>query len=252
MHNREAGAYALDRLLGEGTIVPPTTTTGDGNDGLGAYQQIVPGMFTAAHNGQSLRGISNKDLLRNPDVGRQLVLDALMGHQDRHWGNMAFSWADPDGPKTAQNLRVHGIDNGYALAETKSGQSPGSWDIRDNWGETGGSERHNLIKQFFERIPDQFLEQLKDVTTKDITKALAESGLTKKSAIEATALRLAVLKADPELLGRMVASSDSRAGQQQFQYQSHHKQAKLLREAGLPESTIDDIKRDVAAALQDS
>jgi hypothetical protein len=252
MHNREAAAYELDRLLGDGTVVPITTTTGEGDLGLGAYQQIVPGIFTAAFNGQALRSISNKDLLRHPDVGRLLVMDALMGHQDRHHGNMAFSWIDPNGPKTAQNLRVHGIDNGYGLAETKRGQNPSSWDIRDNWGQTGGSERTKLLKQFFERIPDQLLEQLKDVTTKDVTKALASSGLTNKSLIESVALRLAVMKADPELLGRMIAAGGSRDGQQQFQYQSHHKQKKLLQEAGLPESTLDDIKRDVAAGLRDS
>jgi len=252
MHNREAGAYALDHLLGEGVIVPETTTTGQGIKGLGAYQRMLPDLFTAAQNGQSLRGISNKDLLRHPGVGRQLVLDALMGHQDRHYGNMGFSWIDPSGPKTAENLRVHAIDNGYALAETTPGQSPGSWDIRDNWSETGGSERRNFVKEFFERIPDHVLDRLKDVSTKDVAQALVSSGLTSKSAIEAVALRLAVMKADPELLGRMISADDSRSAQQNFQFQSHHKQKKLLQEAGLPESTLADIQRDVAAALQDA
>lgn len=252
MHNREAGAYALDRLLGDGVIVPETITTGEGDKGLGAYQHIVPGLFTAAQNGQSLRSIPNNDLIRHADVGRQLVLDALMGHQDRHYGNMGFSWIDPNGPKTAENLRVHAIDNGYALAETTSGQSPDSWDIRDNWTETGGSERYTLAKEFFERIPDHVLDRLKDVSTKDIAQALVSSGLKSKSAIEAVALRLAVMKADPELLGRMISSNNSRTGQQNFQYQSHHKQKKLLQEAGLPESTLADIQRDVAAALRDA
>jgi hypothetical protein len=255
MHNREAGAYALDALLGPGTIVPPTTTTGSGQRGLGAYQQVVPNMFTAGwRDGRAheLQSISNKDLIRHAEVGRLLVLDALMGHQDRHGNNMAFSWKDPQGPKTAENLRIHAIDNGYALADTVAGQSPRSWDIRDNWSSTGSSERSKLLKQFFERIPDHLLEQLQDVTTKDVTKALASVGLTSESAIESVALRLAVLKADPELLGRLIDQKGSVSGQQAFQHMSHHKQKKLLQDAGLPESTLDDIQRDVAEALQDA
>jgi len=252
MHNREAAAYQFDRLLGDGVIVPVTATAGEGVAGLGAYQAFVPNLKTVHQAHSELKHLSNEDLLRNPDVGRLLLLDVLMGHQDRHYGNMAFSWSDPKGPKTAENLRIHGIDNGYAFAEKKAGQAPHNWDIRDDWHATGGRERGQLVKQFFEEIPDQLLEKIKDVTTKDLTKALGGVGLTSKSAIESMAVRLAVMKADPELLGRMMESDGSKGAQARFQYQSTHSPGELLKQAGLPESTLDDIKREVVAGLKGS
>jgi len=252
MHNREEAAYEIDRLLGEDTIVPVTRSSGEGEDGLGAYQAWIEGMQTAANAGHLLDRISNEDLLRHQDVGRIMVLDVLLGHQDRHPGNLGFSWVDPYKPHTAENLRLHAIDNGYALATTEPWQEDYSWDIREPWPATG-DRRNDLVENYFKAVPDEMRQRLQNLSTKDVAKALIKSGLKDKELIMAAAVRLALLKHNPEALAKMISDSggDSYMGQRQFQYQSHHKPEELLAEMDLPASTYANIQRDVRAALRD-
>jgi len=245
MHNREKGAYELDRLLGAGTVIPPTTSTGEGHDGLGAYQTFVDG-FTTFNNESSRSRFSRDDMLRHADVGRIMVLDALMGHQDRHGGNIGISRVDPNGPTTPQNTRFHAIDNGYALAETRSNQSSGSWDIRDPW-------RSNLFRDYFEAMPQDMQDRLARVSTKDLASALIGSGLKNKSLLEAAAVRLAVLKDNPEALYSLMSQHCSREGQRQFQYLSHHKPDELLRNhTDLDPDALESIRREINETLSAS
>jgi len=256
LHQREQGAYEIDKLLGEGVIVPATISTGTGETGLGSYQDMIPGLKSFNRAGNDLKDISTDDLLRHQDVQRLLVLDAITGHQDRHRSNLTFSLVDPTKKATADNVRFHAIDNGYSLARTEAGQYPGSWDIRDSWSFSGPAPgRDELMAKIFEYLPDYIYDRVKKVDRKDLMKALARTGFKDASVLEAAAVRLAVLQNNREALGKLIkeAGGYSTDGQREFQYMSHHEPAKLFREyTDLPESTVEDIAKEAKAALREA
>ena len=271
MHSREQGAYQIDRLLGDGVITPATVSAGDtevtdsdqlkSGEGVGSYQAWIPGLrlFDEVNEGASsedsvaFKGMSNADFLRHPDVGRMIVLDALTGNQDRHGGNLGYSWKDPNKPKTIENLRFHAIDNGFSLAKTVTSshedQKPRNWDIRDVW-HYSGKPRETLVQDYFKDMPQDMRDRLKKIETKDLAKTLIDSGLKDPSVLESAAVRLAVLKDNPEALEFLIKRATSVWGQKEFQYRSHHEAKELLQDhTDLDDSAFDDIKKDVAAAL---
>jgi hypothetical protein len=257
LHLREQAAYALDRLLGDGAVTPATVS-----DGNGSYQAFVPGAKILHDADRALRKITNEDLLRHPDVQRLVVLDALTGQEDRHGGNAMFQWIDPDKPKTAENLRIISIDNGYALADGDSKRGPGSYPIRDPWVSTGDKkERRKIAKELLARIPEELHEQLKKVEIEDMLGSLVESGITDRSALRAAAVKLAAMQDNPRVVGSFIGQhrepydeydeSAAQKGQAAWHWAAQSDPEKLLRDhTDLPEDTLGDIDRKVAAALR--
>ena len=273
---REAAAYEIDQLLGDGRVVPPSLRrTGPGG---GAYQAFVPGaksLYDDSEEGSTLAGIPTRDLVRHPQIQRMTVLDALIGHEDRHAGNVMFSWADPSGPKTADNLRFHAIDNGYALAETSGKEGAAEdemFDIRDpwlastNWRESENiRDRWQIQKGILSEISPELHEQLKQVDPAKMAETMVRSGIRDAGAIQAALVRLIVMQENPKVVGSFIsrrkdddlrrvpgpwAQSASVKGQKDWQRQSHLSPEKLLRDhTDLPPQALADLKKIVREAL---
>ena len=238
LHLREQAAYGLDRILGDGVVVPPTVS-----DGTGSYQSFVDG---AQNWGGGDRGkVTPKQLLRHPEVQRTILLDFLMGHEDRHSSNMMFSWADPKGPKTIDNIRFHAIDNGYAFASPEDKHGPNDFVVRHPWD-------NEVVEGIAKRIPDELHDQLKKVDIGEALKAVAGSGIKNRGALRTTGVRIRALQANPEVIGKIMKEKglDAREAQQEFHWLASSDPAKLFQEySGLPTSALDDINRQVDAAL---
>ena len=272
---REEASYEIDRLLGDGTVVPASVAVMSGTDGGGSYQAFVPGAISfygdgSELQGKRLEGISTKDLIRHPHVQRMTVLDALLGHEDRHGGNVMFSWKDPKGPKTANNLQIHAVDNGYALAEGHKKAGGNTFSIRDPWSATIDwrdpdklEDRWDIQKKILSKIPEALHKQMKQVDPADVAKAMVKSGIKDASAIRAALVRLVVLQDNPEALKPFIrrrrsdppqwgpqADSSAVKGQEDWQNMSHRDPEKLIRDhTDLPENTLMNIRNMAKKAL---
>lgn len=279
---REDAAYKIDALLGDGRVVPASAMVvpeGGGRLSGGAYQAFVPGaknFIDDAEGRGELRRLRTADLVQHPQVQRMTVLDALIGHEDRHPGNVMFSWADPQGPRTAENLRIHAIDNGYCLAESrgKSGLPEDElFDIRDPWNATTDwrdpdavQDRWQIQKKILGKIPEQLHEQIKQVKPADMAKAMVAAGIRDEGAIQSALVRLVAMQDNPEVLGSFIgrrrddnpreippvwARSAAQKGQADWHRQSHHNPARLLNNhTDLDaDEAIRDIRRAVSEAL---
>jgi hypothetical protein len=240
LHLREQAAYTLDRLLGDGVVVPPTVS-----DGTGSYQAFVPGAKTWA--GGNRGSVTDTDLKRHPEVQRTILIDVLMGHEDRHGNNMMFSWADPTGPKNIDNMRFHAIDNGYAFAHPKDKQSAEDFVVRHPWDDS-------VVKSVVEQIPDELHEKLKEVKPQDLLKTLVSSGIKDEGALATAAFRLLALQDNPGIIGKLMAQGGRRrsthAAQQKFHWLAAKEPEKLLEDyTDLPKSKVDEIKQQVQDAM---
>jgi hypothetical protein len=272
---REQAAYELDALLGDGRVVPASAALdviegfSTGRKKGGALQAFVPGASDIADGGYQIADISSDDFARHPDVQRMTVLDVLMGHEDRHHGNVMFSW-DDSGNRGIENLRFHAIDNGYSFAEGHEKQSKRSFDVRDPWmaavhdlSEESIKDRWKIQKAILRHIPEKIHEQLKKVKLPDMLEKLVASGIKDESALRAAAVRLRVLQDNPEVLKSFIdrhrdslggfmdmPRSAAQQGQMEFQYQSHKNPHQLLRDhTDLEPDAYDQIVDQVRAAL---
>lgn len=111
-HAREAAAYALDDMLGGGGVVPPTATRGKED---GSYQAWSEGSLPM--HGDELNDLVKKvpiaDLAKSPSFHRLQLLDLVLGHEDRHRGNLLFKF---NGEEKPENLEMVAIDNGLSLS----------------------------------------------------------------------------------------------------------------------------------------
>lgn len=250
LHLREQAAYGIDRLLGDGSVVPPTVS-----DGEGSYQAFVPNAQTVANGRRELsRALGVSGLVRSPDVIRQALLMALLGSEDDHGNNVMYAWRDPTGPKTPENLRIINIDNGYSLADGKpirNGQRVG---FRDPWAGLGV-----LGKVYRKELPKKLHDQLKAIDPKEYLRVLTASGApTDKEGIEAALIRLIALQNNPKLMAKLVEEhgdpQDSGwhangGGLTKLQTLSHRDPKQLLRDyTTLDPSEVDKIKQMVQDA----
>jgi hypothetical protein len=249
LHQREQAAYGLDRLLGDGVIVPPTVS-----DGTGSYQHFRDDAKKWGGSGPT--GISTRDMSRHADVQRMLFLDEIMGHEDRHFGNLMYAWQDPDGPETADNMRILGIDNGYAFADPEAKHSVRDFATISRAGLAPFKDK--VFEDVLAGVPDALHEKIKQIKIPELLDALKKSGITKKASLMATAARIMALQDNPEVIGKFI--SQGRAadgfpkqdmGRKKWRYVSAKDPAELFRDyTDLPPSAYDDLVKmvDEAAA----
>lgn len=111
-HAREAAAFSLDDMLGPGGIVPPTVTRGKDD---GSYQAWSEGSLPMHGDdlNELVKKVPMKDLAKSPSFHRLQLLDLVLGHEDRHRGNLLFKF---NGEEKPENLEMVAIDNGLALS----------------------------------------------------------------------------------------------------------------------------------------
>lgn len=247
LHLREQAAYNVDRLIGDGAIVPPTVS-----DGKGSYQHFIDGATTVGHGSSTLKRLGSRNVARNPDVIRHAVLMALLGSEDDHGNNVMMAWKDPDGPHTVDNLRIINIDNGYTLADGKPIRAGSRVSFRDPWAGLG------ILGHVYKRaLPKELYDQIKAIDIKDYIDVLAKGGApVDREGIEAAVFRLMAFQDDPKLMAKLVerygvpraAGWDSEGGGlTELQYMSHRDPEKLFREfTSYDESEIDKVKKMVA------
>lgn len=187
---------------------------------------------------------------RHADVQRMLVMDEIMGHEDRHYGNLMYAWADPDGPKTADNMRVISIDNGYAFANPDAKRSAEDF-TTVACGERCLPFEGSVYKGVLEHVPEELHEKIKKVKIPDLLQSLKKSGITDRGALMASAARIMALQDSPDVIGKFLSGARSHdKGRKQWRYTSAKEPQKLFRDyTDLPASAYDDLVRMVDEAV---
>lgn len=230
-HAREAAVYEIDRLLGEGTIVPPTISTGDGS-----LQAWSDGAETLTRAGESLDDVSNDELKANKSFQRLVVLDAIVGHEDRSPSNVMFRWVGPR--SDASNLRFDGIDNSCALANPREKQNEESYMVLDPWSysvmdgdDEAAGMRAKAVSDVLSEIPEEMHRSMTNIDIPSFIKAMGTT--VERDAARAAAVRLVALQEDPFVLGDLIreAQGNYRKGLQKFFYMSGRNPKELLRRA---------------------
>jgi hypothetical protein len=276
-HAREQAAYSIDAMLGDGGVVPVTHTRGNDD---GSYQLWAEG--ARAMNGRDLDELVGKvsleQLSSNPDFQRLNVLDLLMGHEDRHRGNLLYYF---DGDETPENLRFAAIDNGLSMA-SPTGSSPDSrvyvhpfehWyeepgiqtvmdaspedqknpnflrELKQKKHEEGKVAGAKAVARTLSRIPPELHERIKNLDLVKVAKSMTSAGVDEEGAVRATLVRIAALQADPTIFKEMLRrnGNDLEDAWQDFQHLSGWKDDLLWRSgAG------DEAEKRIEAALRDA
>jgi hypothetical protein len=241
-YKREVAAYNVDRLLGEGTVVPPTTSNGEGS-----YQAFSEGAQTFASVAWGGKPPESK-VIDSPDFGRMHLLDMLTGHEDRHLGNIMF--VDSPG-----QVRLLAIDNGLCLADTRRKNSPYNYVVVSQWKELYPSAKmKRAVYDATHNIDEELHNRLKDVDHEEYVESIIASGLRDEGAILASLVRLSVLQRDRHFLTQMDDDDDDdedkvKAPIRRFLLQSAKSPKDLLRDAG-PGPSFEELQEVVRHALR--
>jgi hypothetical protein len=227
-HQREAAAYGFDRLLGEGTVIPPTTSTGDGS-----YQAFESGAVSLLDVFDPVMSV--EDLADNQDFHRINVLDLVLGNEDRHPGNIMFV---KDASKPGGH-RFIAIDNGFTLADPSDKGDELTWNIKDPWTDIyNGSDRleaQDALAKSTTSIDRDLHEQLQEVDHDDFVRTMVENGIKSKKAILAALVRLSAMQRDRKIVGSFTGDHHPwkfLGAQQEFQRMAAKEPKRLLDLAG--------------------
>jgi hypothetical protein len=258
-HQREAAAFGFDRLLGEGTVVPPTVSNGEGS-----YQAFEAGAQTFLDVDADFPDISVGDLSEHPDFHRINLLDAILGNEDRHRGNIMLV-ADDSQPS---GHRFIAIDNGLTLATPTKKKHAGHYVAREPWSAALASrvsyEKRDAVKervgkavaQSTQDIDPELHARLKKVTPDAFAKALTSAGVRTPAAIAAALVRFSAIQRDPKIIGKiakwMGAEGENAHLQaiQAFFYLSGKTPDKLLQLAGGDGPSPEELFKVVKRALR--
>jgi len=254
-HAREQAAYQLDSLMGGRGIVPVTATRGPED---GSYQVWVDG--ARAMHGKDLDELTEKvkpeDLHRSPDFQRANVFDLIVGHEDRHRGNMMYHF---DGEETPENLRFVAIDNGLSMAsssdypthrayahpfdafyvedESKSDEEQRA--VADDARARG----NKAVAESLSEMSPEMHEQIKAIDLTQAAQAITAAGIDDEKAVRATLVRIAALQENPKIFRQMLRRQDGKLEQawQDFQHESGEKGELLgMADAGHRSAEIDE------------
>lgn len=261
-HAREQGAYDFDQLLGGRGVVPVTVSRGPAD---GSYQVWVQGaraMYDEDLN-DLVRKVKPEDLHESQDFHRLNAIDLVMGHEDRHAGNLLY-WFEEEEEEKPENLRFVAIDNGLIAATPSELPSHRAYYHPFKWmwtAEEGMSQQEQdeaankarergdkAVAKSLSRIAPDLHEQFKQVDLSDAARTMAGAGVTEEGAVRAMLVRLAALQENPEIFKEFLERSngDLEEAWREFQYSSGQRDD-LLRRAGAMERR-DEIDKAVAAA----
>lgn len=261
-HRREQAAYAIDTLLGGKGIVPVTQTRGDED---GSYQLW-------AHDTKALHGdsfdeiamkIPLKGLRNNESFQRLNILDLLIGHQDRHAGNLLATF--DGGEPTPKNLRFIAIDNGLSLAAEKEDlddddfsyvyETPfNDWHMYnedavgvDESKQAGDEEVAHVLMN----ISDDLRNRLKGIKLRDMAHAMTDAGVDEEVAVRAALTRLVALQENPDIFEIYFEDSNEDLSEAWRSFQRDSTETvqgenRLLQQAGILEKqqTIDEAVKE--------
>jgi hypothetical protein len=217
---------------------------------------------------QLLETVKAKDLPRSPDFNRLQVLDLILGHEDRHAGNLLF-WFEGE-ERTPENLRFVAIDNGLSLSSPRSKPSRHEYDhrafqrfyptpdkdktltpqeIEDHRFDVGRAkiDGDEAVAQSLSEIPSDLQEQIKAVDLGEMARHIIGSGINEKGAVRAALVRMAALQENPQIFAQLLKeySGDLDEAWRQFQYLSGQED-ELLKKAG-----ADKRAKEIDAALEE-
>lgn len=249
-HQREAATYNVDRLLGDDVVVPPTMSTGKGS-----YQAWADGAQTLGQGGAALAKISNQQLVRNKSFQRVALLDAILGHEDRHGNNVMFRWTGEEGDP--EGLHFDAIDNGLVLASPEGKSKPDDYIVRMPWAylsedpdDATGIGRQKAVSDVLSEVGPELHDQLRGIKIEDFVRAVTSTGMKDEKAIMAAAVRLATLQEDAFALGEVIrdARGNPREGVASFLHLSGSDPKKLLGYARA-EHRLPEIEKAVRDAM---
>jgi len=223
-HAREQAAYSIDAMLGDGGVVPVTHTRGSDS---GSYQLWAEG--ARAMHGEDLNALVEtvglEGLSSSPDFQRLNVLDLMLGHEDRHRGNLLYYY---EGDETPENLRFAAIDNGLSLASPSehpdhrvytnpfqsmyleadsddededdpfAANAPKSPEEEAKAAEAK-KKGNALVAKSLSRISPELHEQIKKLDLSTVAKSMTQAGVDEEGAVRAALVRIAALQADPTI-----------------------------------------------------
>jgi len=263
-HSREQASFGIDQLMGPGGIVPPTVTRGEED---GSYQLWSAGSrpTTGEDLNELVEKVSIKDLQRSPSFHRMNVLDLIIGHEDRHRGNLMYSFDGQD--QSPENLRLIGIDNGLALSNANPDPShhayvnpwQGYYTETEgmSWEETltanaqGQEDGDQAVIESLSNITPKLHAQIKKMDLGDAAKQLVGAGVKEESAVRAALTRIAVIQENPEVFSEFVGekSGNLEEAWQAFQHESGTGDL-LDRVDMLDDDKIKEVRSKIDAAVE--
>jgi hypothetical protein len=223
-HAREQAAYSIDAMLGGQGVVPVTHTRGKDE---GSYQLWAEG--ARGMRGKDLNDLVEKvsvdELPSSPDFQRLNVMDLLIGHEDRHRGNLLYYF---DGDETPENLRFVAIDNGLSMAspsqlpdhrvyvhpfqqmlpedENEESADPFATPRKedDDAAKAAKEAGDKAVAQALSRITPELHDRIKKLDLKEVAKSMTQAGVDEEGAVRAALVRIAAVQADPTIFKEML------------------------------------------------
>jgi len=195
---REQAMFELDRLMGSaGMVVPPTVARNLGGKlGNASIQSFVKGAVDTEHmtlkQMKTFKQLAKDGFFKSDKKARRMfLLDAISGNDDRHMGNVMFTFTKRGGKSVANMVA---IDNGLTFPEGEVGRFLFGVPSRFDAGKT--AEAFMKLDAHSKRI-------LKKVKLKDLAEILNKAEGPNRQAIRSALIRTRALQKDPEILDKM-------------------------------------------------
>ena len=254
-HSREQATYSIDAMMGGQGVVPVTHTRGNDD---GSYQLWAKG--AKAMHSKDLDHLIDKvpveDLEKSPDFQRLNVMDLLLGHEDRHRGNLLYHF---DGDETPENLRFIAIDNGLSMADpaesadyrvyenpfllmhtdrkAKEDRTPEEQKTSDEFEKKG----NDAVAKSLSNITPKLHKQIKSLDLPKVAMAMTSAGVDGENAVRAALVRIAAVQEDPKIFEGILDRHDGdlNAAWRDFQHLSGQGDDLLWRAGADREAEID-------------
>lgn len=233
-HAREQASFGIDQLMGGRGIVPATITRGSED---GSYQVWDPeGRPMYGEDRDALAGkVGIEDLHRSPAFHRLNALDLITGHEDRHAGNIMFSF---DGDETPENLQFSAIDNGLTMGSPSElpdhrvfvhpfgslyvDDPDWTWEEQQKAHDKAEKDSNKAIAESLRSLSPELHEQIRGMKMDDVARTLVDAGVHERGAVRAALVRIAALQEDPKIFGQFLRRHQGNLEEawQNFQFSS--------------------------------